>query len=51
LVDAIIKKDNEICRLKKELNDAVSKKTCPNCKTNISKTAVYCSSCGAKVED
>ena len=50
LVDAIIRKDDEINRLKDELNTAVSQKTCPNCKTNISKTAVYCSSCGAKVE-
>ncbi|MBR3909524.1 MAG: zinc ribbon domain-containing protein [Clostridia bacterium] len=50
IVESIIRKDNEIFRLKDELNAAVYKKVCPNCNSNISKTAVYCSSCGAKMD-
>lgn len=50
LVESIIRKDNEIFRLKNEINTAVYQKTCPNCNSNISKTAVYCSSCGAKMD-
>jgi len=50
LVESIIKKNNEIYQLQDELNVAKYQKRCPNCKANISKTAVYCSSCGAKLE-
>ena len=50
LVEAIIKKNNEIFKLQDEINSVKYQKICPNCKTNISNTAVYCSSCGAKVE-
>ena len=50
LVESIIRKNNEIYQLQDELNATRYQKVCPNCKANISKTAVYCSSCGAKVE-
>lgn len=49
-VESIIRMDNEIYRLRDELNTVKFQKVCPFCKTNISKTAVYCSSCGAKLE-
>jgi hypothetical protein len=48
--DLYIKKDNEIFKLKDELNTAKYQKVCPMCNATISKTAVYCSSCGAKLE-
>ncbi len=50
LVEAIIKKENEIFQLKDELNAAKYQRICPNCQANISKTAVYCSACGMKLE-
>ncbi len=50
LVEAIVKKENEIFQLKDELNAARYQRICPVCKANISKTAVYCSVCGAKLE-
>lgn len=50
LVEAIINKDNEIFQLKDQLNAARYQRVCPNCNANISKTAVYCSVCGAKLE-
>ncbi len=50
LVEAIIDKENQIFQLKDELNAVRYQRICPNCQANISKTAVYCSSCGAKLE-
>ncbi len=50
LVEAIIKKENEIFQLKDELNATRYQRICPNCQASISKTAVYCSACGAKLE-
>lgn len=50
VVESIIRIDNDIYRLKDEINTATYQKVCPYCETNISKTAVYCSSCGAKLE-
>jgi len=50
IVESIIKKENEIYQLKDELNAARFQRICPACNANISKTAVYCSACGAKLE-
>lgn len=50
LVESIIKKENEIFQIKDELNAARYQRICPSCNANISKTAVYCSVCGAKLE-
>ncbi len=50
LIEAIITKNNEIYKLEEEINSVKFQKICPNCQSNISKTAVYCSSCGTKLE-
>lgn len=50
LVETIIEKNNKIYELKEEINSAKFKRVCPVCAANISETAVYCSSCGAKLE-
>jgi DNA gyrase subunit A len=49
-VEAIIEKNKRIYELKEDINSAKYKRVCPVCAANISETAVYCSSCGAKLE-
>lgn len=51
IVEEIVIKDNEINRLKDELNAALNQKVCPYCNVNIDKAAVFCSSCGTKVDN
>ena len=51
IVEEIVVKDNEINRLKDELNAALNQKVCPYCNANIDKASVFCSSCGTKVDN
>ena len=50
LKNAIAEKLEKIEKIKKELNDAKNKRVCPTCGVTIDKGAVFCSSCGAKLE-
>lgn len=50
IVESIMIKNDEISRLEEQINSIKFQRICPNCQCNISKTAVYCSSCGTKLE-
>lgn len=50
LVEEINRKNNKISELKEEVNSAKYKRICPACGASISESAVFCSSCGTKLE-
>lgn len=49
LADEIKTKNERIKELREEINNAKNKRICPECNANISKDAVFCSNCGAKL--
>ncbi len=51
LVNSVKEKNRLIEELRSEVNAAKNKTTCPNCNAAIEKNSVFCSACGAKIED
>lgn len=48
--DAIIEKNEKIDELKKKINSTKNKRICPECSAIIDDNAVFCSSCGVKLQ-
>ena len=49
IVDAISEKNEEIVRLREDIQNIKNKRICPYCNSNIDVKSVFCNNCGIKL--